>query len=174
MEVHVLPLPVPAVPHARLLRLHGPGPPATVRVLGEPDVGDAGRVLAQQVHVRVQEDGVDGLAALGQSCGEGRALSPRQTQPGPSGDPRANAPHSSLTERTLPAEGPVLCAGKRESRGWASTAPLGPSQAVLLGKGGRWGERRHVCLSVMEVVTDRHRQGRPVFTVMGPGALCVW
>ena len=69
MEVHVLPLSVPAVPDARLLGLHGAGHAAGVHVLGEADVGHARRVLADQVHVRVQQDGVDRLMALRQSWG---------------------------------------------------------------------------------------------------------
>ena len=65
--MHVLPLAVPAVPHASLLGLHGPGQAAAVQVLGEPHVGDARGILAHQVHVGVQDDGVHRLAALGQS-----------------------------------------------------------------------------------------------------------
>lgn len=64
----VLPLAVSAVPHARLLRLAGARPALPVHELGEADVGDAGGVLADQVHVGVQDGGVDGLAVLGQNC----------------------------------------------------------------------------------------------------------
>jgi len=64
--VHVLPPALAAVPHARLLRLAGARPVLAVHVLGEADVGDAGGVLPDQVHVRVQDGGVDGLSVLGQ------------------------------------------------------------------------------------------------------------
>lgn len=67
MEVHVLPLAVPAVPHACLFRLHGLWHPAAVHVLREPDVRNAGSIITHQVDVGIQDDGVDRLAALGQS-----------------------------------------------------------------------------------------------------------
>lgn len=67
VEVHVLPLAVAPVPHARLLGLHGLWHAAAVHVLRQADVGDACRVLAHQVHVRVQDDRVDRLGAFGQS-----------------------------------------------------------------------------------------------------------
>lgn len=63
----VLPLAVPAVPHARLLRLAGPRSTLVVHKLGQTDVGDAGGVLADQMHVGVQDGGVDGLVVLGQN-----------------------------------------------------------------------------------------------------------
>lgn len=61
----VLPLAVPAMPHAGFLRLAGPRPTLAVDKLSEANVGDAGRVLADQVDVGVQDCGVDGLAVLG-------------------------------------------------------------------------------------------------------------
>lgn len=64
----VLPLAVSAVPHPGLLRLHGAGHAAAVHVLSESDVGDAGRILPNEVHVRIQENGVHRLVPLGQSC----------------------------------------------------------------------------------------------------------
>lgn len=64
VEVDVLPLAVPAVPDAGLLRLHGAGQAVAVDVLGEADVGDARRLIPDQVHVRVEQDGVDGLLGL--------------------------------------------------------------------------------------------------------------
>lgn len=67
MEVNVLPLAITAMPHASLLRLHGLWHAAPVHVLGQADVGYAGRILPNQVHVRIQDDGVDWLVALGQS-----------------------------------------------------------------------------------------------------------
>lgn len=67
MEVHVLPLAIAPVPHARLLGLHSLWHAAAVHVLRQADVGDARRVLAHQVHVRVQDDRVDRLVAFGQS-----------------------------------------------------------------------------------------------------------
>lgn len=64
----VLPLGVTAVPDAGLLRLHGAWHAAGVHVLGEADVSDARRIVADQVHVGVEQDGVDGpLLAPGQS-----------------------------------------------------------------------------------------------------------
>lgn len=64
----VLPLAVPAVPDAGLLRLHGAGQAVGVDVLGEADIGNACRLVPDQVHVRVKQDGVNGLLGLGQSC----------------------------------------------------------------------------------------------------------
>ena len=64
--MHVLPLALPAVPDACLLGLAGARPALGVHTLGEADVGDAGGVLADQVDVRVQDGGVDGLAVLSQ------------------------------------------------------------------------------------------------------------
>ena len=63
----VLPLAVAAVPHTGLLGLHGAGHAADVHVLGQPNVGDAGSILADQVHMRVQQDGVDWLVPFGKS-----------------------------------------------------------------------------------------------------------
>lgn len=64
----VLPLGVAAVPDAGLLRLHGAWHAAGVHVLGEADVSDARSVVADQVHVGVEQDGVDGpLLSPGQS-----------------------------------------------------------------------------------------------------------
>lgn len=68
----VLPLAVPAVPDARLLGLHGAGQAVGVHVLGEADVGHARCVLADQVHVGVEQDGVDRLVALRQSWGQSK------------------------------------------------------------------------------------------------------
>lgn len=69
MEVDVLPLAVAAVPDAGLLGLAGAGPALRVDVLGEADVGDAGRVLPDDVNVRVQDGRVDRLVVLGEHCG---------------------------------------------------------------------------------------------------------
>lgn len=63
----VLPLAVPAVPHAGLFRLAGSRPTLSVHELSQADVSDAGRVLADQVDVGVQDRGVDGLVVLGQN-----------------------------------------------------------------------------------------------------------
>lgn len=63
----VLPLAVSAVPHSGLLRLAGPRPTLSVDKLSQADVSDAGRVLADQVDVGVQDGGVDGLVVLGQN-----------------------------------------------------------------------------------------------------------
>lgn len=67
--MYILPLAVPAVPHAGLLGLAGTGSALAIDVLCQADVGDARRVLADDVHVRVQDGGVDWLAVLGQHCG---------------------------------------------------------------------------------------------------------
>lgn len=64
----VLPLAITAVPHAGLLGLHGARHAAAVHVLGQANVGDARRVLPDQVNVRVQEDGVHWLVAFRQGC----------------------------------------------------------------------------------------------------------
>lgn len=66
MEVDVLPLAIAAVPDAGLLGLAGAGPALRVDVLGEADVGDAGSVLPNDVHVRVQDGRVDRLVVLGE------------------------------------------------------------------------------------------------------------
>lgn len=58
----VLPLPISAMPDPSLLRLHRAWHPGPVHVLGEADVGDTGCLLPNQVHMGVEEDGVDGLA----------------------------------------------------------------------------------------------------------------
>lgn len=74
--MHVEPLGVAAVPHARLLRLAGARPALAVYVLRQADVGYAGGVLADQVDVRVEDGGVHRLAVFTQHCGgrgEGRA-----------------------------------------------------------------------------------------------------
>lgn len=69
MEVDVLPLSLAAVPDAGLLGLAGAGPALRVDVLGEADVGDAGGVLPDDVHVGVQDGRVDWLVVLGEHCG---------------------------------------------------------------------------------------------------------
>lgn len=68
VEVDVLPLAVAAVPDAGLLRLHGAGHAVAIDVLGEADVGDARRLVPDQMHVGVEQDGVDGLLHLGEGC----------------------------------------------------------------------------------------------------------
>ena len=69
VEVHVEPLGVAAVPHARLLRLAGARAALAVHVLRQADVGDAGGILADQVHVRVEDGGVHRLTVLTQHWG---------------------------------------------------------------------------------------------------------
>lgn len=64
----VLPLAVAAVPDAGLLRLHGARHAIAVDVLGEADIGNAGSLLSNQVDMWVEQDGVDGLLPLRQSC----------------------------------------------------------------------------------------------------------
>lgn len=68
MEVNVLPLSIAAVPHAGLFGLHGAGHAAPIHVLGQSNIGDAGRILPNEVHVWVQEDGVHRLIPFGQCC----------------------------------------------------------------------------------------------------------
>lgn len=78
MEVDVLPLAVSAVPHTRLLRLAGSRPTLSVNELGQADVSDAGRVLADQVDVGVQDGGVNGLVVLGQNWKRQKGFSKMQ------------------------------------------------------------------------------------------------
>lgn len=66
MEVHVEPFGIPAVPHPRLLRLAGARPALAVHVLRQADVGDAGGLVPDQVHVGVQDGGVHRLAVFTQ------------------------------------------------------------------------------------------------------------
>lgn len=63
--MNVLPLPIATVPDARLLGLHSLWHPASVHVLREPYVRDAGGVITHEVHVRVEDDGVDWLVTFG-------------------------------------------------------------------------------------------------------------
>lgn len=67
----VLPLAVSAIPDASFLRLAGPRPALAVNKLSQADVSDAGCVLANQVHVGVQDGGVYWLAVLSQNCKHG-------------------------------------------------------------------------------------------------------
>lgn len=66
MEMDILPLGVPAMPYPCLLRLAAAWPALTIHVLRQADVGYAGSIFTDQVHVRVQDGGVDGLAVLRQ------------------------------------------------------------------------------------------------------------
>lgn len=70
MEVHILPFGVALVPDARLLRLVRVRMVLAVNVLGEAHVGDARRLLAQQMDVRIQNGRVDGLAIFAQNIFE--------------------------------------------------------------------------------------------------------
>lgn len=65
VEVDNLPFAVPAVPDAGLLRLGGAGDAAGVQVLRDADVGYAGRLVAHQVDVGVQDGGVHRFAVPG-------------------------------------------------------------------------------------------------------------
>lgn len=67
VEVDVLPLAVSAMPDTSLLWLAGPRPTLAVNKLSQADVGDAGCILADQVHMGVQDGGVDRLAVLSQN-----------------------------------------------------------------------------------------------------------
>lgn len=64
--MNVEPLAIATVPHPGLLRLAGAGAARGVHELREPDVGDARGILADQVHVWVEEGGVHRLAVLAQ------------------------------------------------------------------------------------------------------------
>lgn len=68
VEVDDLPFAVPAVPDAGLLRLGRARDAAGVQVLRDADVGDAGRLVAHQVDVGVQDGGVHGFAVPGPHC----------------------------------------------------------------------------------------------------------
>lgn len=69
--MHVEPFGIAAVPHARLLRLAGARPSLAVDVLRQPDVSDAGSVLADKMHMGVEDGGVHRLAVFTQHCGDG-------------------------------------------------------------------------------------------------------
>lgn len=60
----VLPLAVAAVPDTGLFGLAGARAALTVDVLRQADVGDAGGIFPDDVHVRVQDGGVNGLVVL--------------------------------------------------------------------------------------------------------------
>lgn len=64
--MNIEPLAIATMPHPGLLRLAGARAARGVYKLCEPDVGDARSVLADQVHVRVEQGGVHGLAVLAQ------------------------------------------------------------------------------------------------------------
>lgn len=64
MEVNIEPLALAAMPHPGLLRLAGARAARGVHKLSEPDVGDARGLLADQVHVGVEQSGVHRLAVL--------------------------------------------------------------------------------------------------------------
>lgn len=70
--MNVQPLSVTAVPHPGLLRLAGAGAACGVHKLCEPYVGDARRVLADEVHVGVEQGGVHGLVVLAEHWRENR------------------------------------------------------------------------------------------------------
>lgn len=67
MEVDVLPFAITTVPDTRFFRLHGARHIADIHVLGEPYISDACSILTDQVYMRVQQDGVDGFVAFGES-----------------------------------------------------------------------------------------------------------
>lgn len=73
VEVHIEPFGVAALPHARFLRLAGARSALAVHVLRQADVGYAGRVVADQMHVRVEDGGVHGLAVFTQHCRGGKS-----------------------------------------------------------------------------------------------------
>lgn len=66
VEVDILPPAVPAVPYSGLLWLAGAGTALTIHKLCQADVGDASSVIANDVHMWVEDGGMDGLAVLGE------------------------------------------------------------------------------------------------------------
>lgn len=62
----ILPLAIAAVPHPGLLRLHGARHATRIHVLSESNVGDAGCIFPNKVHVWIQEDGMHRLVPFGQ------------------------------------------------------------------------------------------------------------
>lgn len=68
VEVDVEPLGIAPMPHAGLFRLAGARPPLSVDVLRQANVGDAGGVLTNQMHVGVEDGGVHGFAVFTQNC----------------------------------------------------------------------------------------------------------
>lgn len=68
VEMDVLPFGVPAMPHPRLLWLAAARSALAIHILREADVGNAGGLFSNQVHVRVEDGGVDGLTVLGEHC----------------------------------------------------------------------------------------------------------
>lgn len=66
--MHVEPFGITAMPHTCLLRLAGARLALAVSVLRQANVGYAGRVLADQMDVGVEDGGVHRLAVLTQHC----------------------------------------------------------------------------------------------------------
>lgn len=66
VEVDVLPLAVSAMPHSSLLWLAGARSSLAVHILSQADVRDASCIFPNQVHMGVQDGGVDWFAVLGQ------------------------------------------------------------------------------------------------------------
>lgn len=64
--MNVQPLSVAAVPHPGLLRLAGARAARGIHKLRKPYVGDARGVLADEVHVGVEQGGVHRLVVLAQ------------------------------------------------------------------------------------------------------------
>lgn len=62
----VLPLAVSTMPHSSFLRLAGARPTLAIHKLSQADVSDAGCIFPNEVHMGVQDGGVDGLAVLSQ------------------------------------------------------------------------------------------------------------
>lgn len=60
----VLPPAVSAVPHSGLFRLAGAGSTLAVHKLRQANVCDAGRIISDHVHMRVEDGGVDGFAVF--------------------------------------------------------------------------------------------------------------
>lgn len=112
VEMHVLPLAIAAVPHARLLGLAGAGPALPVDVLRQADVGDARCVLPDDVHVRVQDGRVDGLAVLGEHCGQGQ----RRGLTGRPEEPWESTGRGRGREAAWRSESPVLLSGAHSLR----------------------------------------------------------
>lgn len=72
VEVDILPPALPAVPYSGLFWLAGAWAALSVNELRQADVSDAGGVVSDDVHVWVEDGGVDGLAVLGKHWHKGR------------------------------------------------------------------------------------------------------
>lgn len=126
VEVDDLPFAIPAVPDAGLLRLGRAGDAARIQVLRDADIGDAGRLVAHQVDMGVQDGGVHGLAVPRPHWRwDGRGQ--RRCNWGPP----ASLPSLPHLPATLSAEAPLLASLPQE--GLCDRAQLGVKTELLDG-----------------------------------------